>query len=411
MASNLGAPSSFQKRAKIKIGQISGTRPSLYNNQLLISTGIPSFDNVIGGGLAVGTVLLVEEDTYSSYAKIMLKYFIAEGVMTGQSIFLSSAKEPPQQLIKELPAPIDDTRVHSKVYPSKSVPPPSTGHPESQKSITDNATNDNDKMKIAWRYQSQPKVKSSPVSNIRFGHYYDLTQTMPVELIDQVEIVTAPSPLDTGPLNVSPVIPYMNAHYCHLLDQIRKHIDTGCFGTAQNTDKRKILRICISSIGSPLWGEMGGVRANGEGSDPSLPLFFIGLRGILRSAFAVAMITVPAHLFHDRSTVKKMERLCDTVVKLDSFAGSEKEKNPVFKEYHGLIHLVQLPRLNSLIPAQHETSDLAFKLRRKKLTIEKLHLPPELRDPTGGSQEGNTLLSSHGNNSGCGTSQSSKLSF
>lgn len=32
----------------------------------------------------------------------------------------------------------------------------------------------------------------------------------------------------------------------------------------------------------------------------------------------------------------RIERLGDTVVGLQSFAGSEKEKNPVYKEYHGM---------------------------------------------------------------------------
>jgi len=39
--------SSFHKRSANK-NIIAGTRPSLSNNQLLISTGIPSLDNVLG---------------------------------------------------------------------------------------------------------------------------------------------------------------------------------------------------------------------------------------------------------------------------------------------------------------------------------------------------------------------------
>lgn len=58
------------------------------------------------------------------------------------------------------------------------------------------------------------------------------------------------------------------------------------------------LKIGIHSLGSPLWGESGGKRSDRDGFDPSLSLFLIGLRGILRSAFAVAMITLPTSLFH-----------------------------------------------------------------------------------------------------------------
>ena len=41
--------------------------------------------------------------------------------------------------------------------------------------------------------------------------------------------------------------------------------------------------------------------------------------------------------FQDRVYVRRLEKLCDTVVHLDSFVGSDKEKNPVYKEYHGMV--------------------------------------------------------------------------
>ena len=55
---------SFKKKSSTK-GRLTlpvGSRPSIANNQLLISTGVPSLDSLLGGGLAIGTILLVEED-------------------------------------------------------------------------------------------------------------------------------------------------------------------------------------------------------------------------------------------------------------------------------------------------------------------------------------------------------------
>ena len=37
----------------------------------------------------------------------------------------------------------------------------------------------------------------------------------------------------------------------------------------------------------------------------------------------------------DAAVVRRIQRMCDTAIGLESFAGAEKEKNPVFKEYHG----------------------------------------------------------------------------
>ena len=38
----------------------------------------------------------------------------------------------------------------------------------------------------------------------------------------------------------------------------------------------------------------------------------------------------------DLTYVRRLERLCDSIVQLESFEGSEKEQNPIYKEYHGM---------------------------------------------------------------------------
>ena len=45
--------------------------------------GIPSFDYHVGGGVAVGTLILIEEDAVGSFANLMLRYFVAEGEVGG----------------------------------------------------------------------------------------------------------------------------------------------------------------------------------------------------------------------------------------------------------------------------------------------------------------------------------------
>ena len=48
------------------------------------------------------------------------------------------------------------------------------------------------------------------------------------------------------------------------------------------------------------------------------------------------MLHVHTHT-HDKdgTHVKRLERLCDAVVRLESFPGSDKEQNPLYKDYHG----------------------------------------------------------------------------
>lgn len=66
----------------------------------------------------------------------------------------------------------------------------------------------------------------------------------------------------------------------------------------------------------------------------------------------------------------------DNAVRIESFAGSSRETNPVYKNYHGLFHITKLSAICSLVPYVPPSLDLAFKLKRKKFLIEKLHLPP-----------------------------------
>ena len=166
---------------------------------------------------------------------------------------------------------------------------------------------------------------------------------------------------------------------------------------------RTILRIAIQSLESPLW-------CNRDDDDVSLTLFLYYLRAILRTSYGVCLITLPSHINQNPAFLSRVERLCDTVVRLESFAGSEKETNPTFKDYHGLFHIVRLPRLNSLTCYMPETLDLAFKLRRRKFVIEKLHLPPDVGETT--SERQKDPLSKIPGSYGCGASLGgSKLDF
>ena len=63
---------SFVKK-RVKQGIVRGTHTSIHNGLLLTSTGVPTFDDVLGGGLPVGTVLMIEEDAYCRFSTVLTK--------------------------------------------------------------------------------------------------------------------------------------------------------------------------------------------------------------------------------------------------------------------------------------------------------------------------------------------------
>ncbi|XP_051155601.1 elongator complex protein 4 [Leptopilina boulardi] len=329
-----------------KLPPIPGTKPSTHNAQLFISTGIPSLDHVIGGGLPIGSIFLIEEDKYGNYANVMLKYFIAEGIVVSHDSFIASRGLKIEQFLSEIPDVATDTPKENK--------------------------NDiKDEMKIAWRYQNLKIVDTSPSGSNKFGHFFDLTKGMDRKKIDMTQVTQW-----NGENLKFKSTNFKKQEYVDLLKSIEETISNGQFLVSNSPEKRNILRIAIRSLGSWPW------MCDEENDTKSDLLKFIYcFRALLRSSYAVATITFPAHLYSDKDAmIERLEHLSDTVVRLESFAGSDKETNVVFKDYHGLLHIKKLSAFNTLVSHCPHSTDLAFKLRRKKFLIEVLHIPPELGD-------------------------------
>ena len=65
---------------------IPGVSPSLHSNQLLTSTGTPHLDSLLGGGLPLGSLLLLQEDSGGSYGKLLVRYFLSEGLVHNHAL-------------------------------------------------------------------------------------------------------------------------------------------------------------------------------------------------------------------------------------------------------------------------------------------------------------------------------------
>ncbi|KAI8887867.1 PAXNEB-domain-containing protein [Backusella circina FSU 941] len=367
---------SFKKRNADQQPKLpSGSRLSAYNGQLLVSTGVPSLDDILGGGQPVGTIMLIKEDKATTYAHLLLKYFVAQGIASGHHIATTSRDEDAEEMLKTLMW-LSSSDAHDDEDDEKT------------KAARSNA--ENDRMKIAWRYahlrRFETGVKAKPASPVTLSTSSTTTSTdEPKPYCSQFDL-TKRIPSDVLEKANTSLIQWADNNkeeddYKILLDELRKVVVEGGFSSALPVapgTTRHALRVAIHSIASPSWY---------SNTPYDLYKFFHALRGLLRFSFGTAMITIPAYLYDEAPhVVKRIEHMVDAVIEIESFAGDPVHNNAAYTQnYHGFFHVHKLPVLNSLLPPSTKLSvlsaggsnDLGFKLRRKRFAIETFHLPPE----------------------------------
>ncbi|KAF9427859.1 Elongator subunit elp4 [Entomortierella beljakovae] len=405
--------SSFKKRDPSAQAILpAGCRLSAHNAQVLISTGVPSLDDILGGGLPVGTILLIQEDRQTSYGQLLLKYFLRQGIVAGDKCVVVSGDESPEAIVRSLmgiagesssgqsQVELDDDDESSKSKRRQ-------GSSKSGASGTEEEDSEQDRLKIAWRYsglkkfesgvegRSQPVISSrvnkaassdtQPTpSQIPFCEQFDLTTRISAKALETADTVL----IDAGDLRKNNHDEEMKDEgdnedilrdqpdlYRNVLDKIRETIIQGGFSTslvkdplapppppgAKGAADRHICRIGINSIASPSWRSK---------TPQDLYKFLHSLRGLLRFSFGAAVISIPAHLYGtmdqrnavDGSTtspyIHRIEQLCDASVRIESFAGALTNASSAASDYHGLFHVHKVPVLNSLIPSSTKLSIL-----------------------------------------------------
>jgi elongator complex protein 4 len=95
--------SSFKRR--VTTTPLPGSRPSPYNSLPLLSTGLSSLDDLLGGGLPLSSSLLIQSDALTSYADLLLKFWVAQGLEAKQQVLVVGSaldSEGPQGLVESL---------------------------------------------------------------------------------------------------------------------------------------------------------------------------------------------------------------------------------------------------------------------------------------------------------------------
>ncbi|TYZ69238.1 hypothetical protein PybrP1_007427 [[Pythium] brassicae (nom. inval.)] len=328
---------------------LRGTKPFL-NGQALISSGHAQLDALLGGGLLLGTLALLETPPLAASASSaalaadVQRYFCAEGVAAAQRTVIvaqDAAGFAQYQLPLELSLAQSQLR---RAHAHADTP--------ADASLT-----------IAWQYakyiasadaaaQTQPQTQ-------RFCHSFDLARPIHRELL----AANPPVLVDVLQLDATAREPQSpRAVYEQLLSRIAAEVAAAA--------GRVVLRVSVQALGSPLVGAADAAHM------AALFAFVRQLRALASGRPVVCVLSGALFAFPPEFA-REVHHVCDYVVELKAFAGEQDLLPAELRAFHGLLDVRKLARVHALACHAMDAAKVGLKRERRKLKIEKFHLPPE----------------------------------
>jgi elongator complex protein 4 len=165
IVTNGSMPSVFTRRApSANVPLPKGTIPSPSASALpILSTGIPSLDDVLGSGQPLNSILgVLAPDVHSAWGKLIARYYIAQGLALGQDVLVigGSEMEDLEELVKGCMW-IEESAKRVAVADANAKDP---GNPDGDDSDAEGLADDLDggnRTRIAWRYENMKRFETS----------------------------------------------------------------------------------------------------------------------------------------------------------------------------------------------------------------------------------------------------------
>lgn len=306
--------------------------PSLLQNKNFLSTGNLFFDKIVGG-LSLGSITLLVEDSPTKLNEVFLKYLISEGLINKEKVFFLFSQNRSCDILSSLP------------YKSTAV--------EAILNAKKGADNKGGEIKIAWRYE-----------NIKYSNILEELAKSTSYILDLSRQIQEEFSQNLHKLKIE-ATEDLSMYFQSIIDMLVKRYSNACGGMEEESD-RTIVRFVLPNF-------LENFDLDDSHSIQILKLYFTAIKNVIRSINGILVITISSQLSAKHLNVIKY--LSDYVFTVKGFLMDPNRLD----DYDGLFTINKVPRLLSLKSIiDLETDTYGLIQEKKKLIIEKIDIGPEI---------------------------------
>ncbi|XP_022742832.1 elongator complex protein 4-like isoform X2 [Durio zibethinus] len=313
------------------------------NGLVFLSSGIPDLDKILGGGFPLGSLVMVMEDAEAPHHMLLLRNFMAQGLVHNQPLLYASPARDPRGFLGTLPSPAASK--DNKSYETD---------PDQSKNLQEKG------LRIAWQYKKYfgenqlnfdgQKGSLSLDGKHEYSNEFDLRKPLDRHFLNRQHV-------DCVSIQDSPDLSVLRDRCSTFSSQFPR---VSCAG-----------RIAIQSFCAP--------QCAYSNMEWDMLSFIRSLKSMVRSSNSVAIITFPPSLLSP-SFCKRWQHMADTLLSVKAIPDEDKDLAQLltgYQEMVGFLNVHKVARINTQVPVILEATTFSIKLQKRRyLVLECLNQAP-----------------------------------
>jgi elongator complex protein 4 len=364
-----------------------GVKPWINGGGLgLVSCGNKQLDELIGGGIALGTTLAIENDIYSNYGETLLSYNISESISLGHDtliLYPSSDNEDAENFVSNLPYNQNVDPDMTDVVDNKSVDESINHHLQDKKEDEINSG-----LKIAWQYGKYIKkdVQQQTISGVRYCYSFDLSRKLQTSIKQSNPITICLGGESSNQPYLYPTEVSLTNSKDSAINDCNSDSLTNLLISWNNIVKLfiksnkaigKVSRIFLPNLSNLLWNYSENQKKSTiDDNMLIITRFILKLKHQIRGTRSILVISINTQSISDNHC-RRLLSIIDTVIAIESFAGHKATIPAEFIDFCAFLVIRKIQQVAVIAPFRSLGTKFGLKRDRRKLHVEPLHLPPE----------------------------------